>query len=59
MKRTAIAVFLGLLHAASPNYDKDVESVDTIIKALYEVISEKGEERIGIDFAIFFMNLVP
>ena len=46
MKRTAIAVFLGLLHAASPNYDKDVESVDTIIKALYEVISgEKGEER--------------
>ena len=46
MKRTAIAVFLGLLHAASPNYNKDVESVDTIIKALYEVISgEKGEER--------------
>ena len=47
MKRTAIAVFLGLLHAESPNYDKDVESVDTIIKALYEVISGGGHRASG------------
>ncbi|MDP6339255.1 MAG: hypothetical protein QF842_02880 [Candidatus Marinimicrobia bacterium] len=47
MKTILLSIIFGIFFIGGPSgYEKDVESLDSIIKALYDVISgEKGEAR--------------